>query len=106
MDASQFGVPQKRQRVIFLGTRDDVKNELRHPLPINKNLITTRMAIGDLENIPLNSSVEVYDKPPVSNFQLTSRKRSTPSSDGKPIKANKICNHQTSKHSALILERF
>lgn len=106
MDASQFGVPQKRQRVIFLGTRDDVKNELRHPLPINKNLITARMAIGDLENIPLNSTVEVYDKPPVSNFQLTSRKGRTPSSDGKPIKANKICNHQTSKHSALILERF
>jgi len=106
MDASQFGVPQKRQRVIFLGTRDDVKNELRHPLTINKNLITARMAIGDLENIPLNSSVEVYDKPPVSNFQLTSRKGRTPSSDGKPIKANKICNHQTSKHSALILERF
>lgn len=106
MDASQFGVPQKRLRVIFLGTRDDVDNELKHPLPINENLVTARMAISDLENIPLNSSVEVYDKIPASDYQLLSRKGRTPSFNSKPIKANKICNHQTSKHSALILERF
>lgn len=106
MDASQFGVPQKRQRVIFLGTRDDVDNELKHPLPTNKKPVTARMAIGDLENIPLNSIVEFYDRIPTSDFQLKSRKGRTPSSNGKPIVSTNLCNHQTSNHSALIVERF
>jgi len=106
MDASQFGVPQKRQRVIFLGTRDDIEHELIHPQPTGKLIVTAKMAIGDLENIALNSILDSYNKTPTSDFQLTSRKGRTPSSNGTPIESNKLFNHQTSKHSSLIIERF
>ena len=41
LNAVNFGVPQKRERVIILGTRNDIKFELKHPDPTH----------GDLENL-------------------------------------------------------
>jgi DNA (cytosine-5)-methyltransferase 1 len=46
-DIKEFDVPQKRQRVIIIGVRTDVKFDPKWPEP-SKKLITLKDAIGDL----------------------------------------------------------
>lgn len=107
MDASLFGVPQKRLRVIFLGTRDDIAIKLNHPEPKLNNIVSTEEAISDLENIALGATVTNYIKPKLQTvYQIQSKNGRTHSIYGTPIQATKIMNHQTSKHSELVIERF
>ena len=47
LDASRFRVPQARQRLIFLGLRNDLPGTLDHPLPLPGTL-TVRDAWADL----------------------------------------------------------
>lgn len=46
-DIKDYDVPQKRQRVIFVGVRDDIPFETAWPEP-TKKVLTLRDAIGDL----------------------------------------------------------
>ncbi|MFS0556365.1 DNA cytosine methyltransferase [Brevibacillus sp. 179-C9.3 HS] len=48
--AIEFGVPQNRERVIFIGVRKDINIEFDYPMPIynEDNYFTVRDAIGDL----------------------------------------------------------
>ena len=49
LNAADFGVPQKRMRVIILGTREDVEPRIFHPKPTHDNKwLTVRDAISDL----------------------------------------------------------
>lgn len=48
LNALDFGVAQSRKRVIIVGRRLDVKNEINFPIPICKIPKTLREAIGDL----------------------------------------------------------
>ncbi len=59
LNAANFGVPQKRERVIILGVRNDIDFALEHPEPTHgdvSNLFSDRknwISIGDaLRNIP------------------------------------------------------
>lgn len=106
MDASHYGVPQKRMRVIFLGTRDDVYPKLKHPEPTSEFLNFAQSAIKDLENIGIGKQVLQYNKPISSNYQLSSRQGRTPDINGKPIEATCLYNHETSRHTAIVTERF
>ena len=54
MNSMWYGVPQSRERMIYIGTRPDVGKEPSYPEPIN-NIITVRKAIGDLENTEKNN---------------------------------------------------
>lgn len=47
--AVQFGVPQNRERVIFLGVRKDIAVSFDFPEPVFDSEFTVRDAIGDLE---------------------------------------------------------
>ena len=49
LNAMHFGVPQSRERCIFIGVRDDLEAEPSHPRPQTKPM-TVRQAIGDLGN--------------------------------------------------------
>ena len=106
LDTSDYGVPQRRKRVIFLGTRDDINIQLVHPEPLKSQKITARNALSDLENIEIGSKIEEYKNQAESNYQINSRAGHTPNSKGKKVKSKKLANHETSKHTSLVMERF
>ena len=51
--ASDYGVPQTRERVFIVGTRSDMPRFIP-PLPKNEDPITAKQAIGDLEALGMN----------------------------------------------------
>ena len=59
LNSANFGVPQKRERVIFVGVRNDIKKEFHYPIETHsKNgengklkWITVKQAIDDLKDI-------------------------------------------------------
>lgn len=106
LDASGFGVPQRRNRVIFLGTRDDIKVILTHPIPNQINSITAQQAIDDLASINNGSIVEQYTKKAESEYQKASRIGRTVSKAGSPILSERLTNHQTSTHTQHVMDRF
>lgn len=54
--AEQYGVPQTRERVIFVGTRADVPRFIV-PKPSTNKPITAKEALEDLENLPRDKSM-------------------------------------------------
>jgi DNA (cytosine-5)-methyltransferase 1 len=48
--AADYGVPQTRERVFIVGTREDT-HQFMHPAPVYKKYITVKEAIGDLETL-------------------------------------------------------
>lgn len=71
--ASDYGVPQKRKRVIIICTRKDLNINPKDLFPIpNKQIqITAREAIGDLETIPCSENAYYLDK--TNDSQYVSR---------------------------------
>lgn len=57
LNAKWFGVPQSRERIIFIGVRSDLNIQPSHPLPTH-DLITVRQAISDC-----NKEDDVFAKP-------------------------------------------
>lgn len=107
LDASEFGVPQKRQRVIFLGTRSDINIKLTHPVASkNKLKITASNAIGDLEEIANGALETQYLSATQTAYQKKSRAGRTPSAHGKTVRATGLLNQAASRHSDLVLRRF
>lgn len=49
MNAMYYGVPQSRQRLIFIGTRKDLNTVPQYPIP-SKKVINTRQAFQGVEN--------------------------------------------------------
>lgn len=52
LNAADFGTPQNRRRVIFLGTRNDLKNDLKHPQPTHS---------FDSQNLFLNKTPSLWE---------------------------------------------
>ena len=51
--AEEYGVPQTRERIVFVGTRRDVP-KFSVPMPVQERAITAGEALRDLEEMPLN----------------------------------------------------
>lgn len=71
LKASDYGVPQKRERAIFIGTRIDVPVSFPKPIYGPGNYITTADAIGDLVgmkpsaefcHVPANHRKEIVER--------------------------------------------
>ena len=64
LNASDYGVPQNRKRIIFLGTRDKRRQTIQFPKPIGITL-SSRDAISDLPRVPphLGRPIENILKP-------------------------------------------
>jgi DNA (cytosine-5)-methyltransferase 1 len=54
LKASDYEVPQDRERVFIVGIRKDIESEFEFPEPISKR-VTIRDAIGDLASVPLGT---------------------------------------------------
>ena len=88
MLASDYGVPQNRRRVVFVGTRGP--NKFEFPESVfndQKNKITTSQAISDLPEESIEDGTE-HKISPTSEYQCLMRK-----------KTHKIFNHQITIHS-------
>ncbi len=83
--ASDFGVPQNRRRVFFVGTRE--KSYKFGENKIISNQITTEQAISDLPQYSLEDGSK-YSSNPKSNYQKSLRKNS-----------NGVWNHQITQHA-------
>jgi len=105
LDASDYGVPQRRQRAIFLGTRADIKNKLTHPIPIKLTKVSAKDAIDDLSNISNGTILTEYNQKALTEYQKQSRIGRTRTTKDR-IQTTKLNNHQTSKHTPLVAERF
>lgn len=94
LNASQFGVPQARERAIFICSKH---KEINLPTGSNGTIVTVRDAISDLAY--LNSGegefAQNYIKPAESKYQHLMRNNSL-----------KLFNHMASKHKQIAIEKL
>ncbi|HFI0789891.1 TPA: DNA cytosine methyltransferase [Streptococcus suis] len=97
LNAANFGVPQQRNRVVFLAYRNDVAPV---QYPESKNTIpnvTVYDALGDLYDGEFS-----YE----TNYSLQSRVGRTPNVDGHPIENGTPLNMEVSRHDEIVTQRF
>ncbi|MGL4731770.1 MAG: DNA cytosine methyltransferase [Clostridium sp.] len=103
LDASNFGVPQRRLRAIFIAYRANVL-EPQYPIGDNNNITTIADALGDLI---LNPNIRMNINPELTDYQLASINGRTPSINGNTIHSDNILlNSELSAHSQIIIQRF
>jgi len=97
--ACDYGVPQKRERVFFVGLRKDKFGDkfFKYPEPSNE-IVGTEAALSDLPSLDNGEDETKYKTKPQNNFQKLMRKNS------KTIKNNEITVHteQTKKIISMI----
>jgi len=86
LDSSDFGVPQRRKRIFFIGNSLGLRNLFpQHKVDVQRKgkslkrpLETVRNAIGDLPRISAGDGAEVckYDKKPMTPYQKWARRGS------------------------------
>ena len=102
MNAADFGVPQRRNRAIFIGYRSGEKTP-GYPLPTTHGKeLTLQDAISDLiTDSSIRNSIEE------SKYQKECRKGRTPDVDGKPIPVNgKLTCTELPNVTDVVSERF
>ena len=101
LNAAEFGVPQARKRVIFVGIRKDLEFIKDEVLPkgwlFGENQITVEQALMDLPQIKACEGVEEqeYSSEPQNDYQKYCRNGS-----------NKVHNHIAMRHTKRLVERF
>ena len=96
--ASDYGVPQNRERVIIIGTRRDLGIQPRHPEPHHlDHKVTVDEAISDLPPIEACQGAEVMKYPvsPQNDFQALMR-----------ANMQYVTNHVAMRHTPRLIERF
>ena len=96
--ATDYGVPQARERVILIGVRKDLGIEPTHPLPKKGGAaLTVDEAISDLPQIEAGQGGEVqhYPTPPQNEYQRTMR-----------LHSKYVLNHIAMRHTPRLVERF
>lgn len=101
LNAAEYGVPQSRLRIVFIGIRKDIKfneNEIGpKPFLFGKDQITVEQAIMDLPQINSGEGSDQleYNITAQNDYQLWARKNS-----------NAIYNHIAMRHTKRLIERF
>ncbi len=99
--APDYGVPQKRTRLVFVGVRgknfdfDDIKKT--HGLDKKESYVTVKEAISDLPSLQSNEMAGKYIKRPSSKYQRLMRKN---------IKNNKLTNHKAPNHPQETIDKI
>ena len=101
LNAADYGMPQRRRRVIFIAYREGEKKP-EYPKPIlNKDeYINLKEAIGDLEK---DSSIHEQE---ISEFQKESRIGRTPTMKGNVLAVSNLMNTEVSNITPVVEERF
>ena len=92
--AADYGVPQLRKRLIFMGVREDIgKPEFPKPKVTPDRYVTCKEAIGDLPSLEndLGSEVSEYSSPAMSDYQKMMRGS-----------CKQLHNHVGTKHTQLV----
>lgn len=95
LNSADFGVPQQRNRVVFLAYRNDVQ-PLEYPEGNELPEVTVRQALEGLYNNEL----------PLSEFAQHRIDGETPTIIGMPIPREHITNMEESRHDVLVSQRF
>lgn len=105
LDASDYGVPQRRNRIIFIGYRNDVAvPHYPEPTIMPDNQLTVKDAISDLI---INPRIRQRLSNGITEYQNISRRGRTTDINGNPININEVIhNNELANHSRLISERF
>lgn len=97
LNAADFGVPQQRNRVVFLAYRNDVK-PIQYPESKNSfPNVTVYDALGDLYEGKFNYKTD---------YSIKSRLGRTPNVDGQPIAKVQPLNMEISRHDDIVTQRF
>ena len=104
LNAADFGVPQRRNRIIFIGYRRGLPAP-RYPLPTvtAEEQTTLYDAIGDLISNPQKRARTV---PAPTAYQQASRAGRTPAVTGHPISVTHPTNLELPKQTDIVCERF
>ncbi len=104
--ASNYGVPQNRQRVIFVGCRNDQDLIDHIPYTVDENeKVTVAEAIGDLDYIGIGDHPFDYDATFAAKFRKTKAGSIKRTVDGKPADSGKTFS-EWSKQGRLNPKRF
>lgn len=106
LDASDYGVPQKRKRVIFIAYLEGqaIPQYPAPTTPFENQKVIAINAIGDLIK---NEALRLELYPVLSSYQKESKDGRTPTNKNLLVNNHStIYNHELSKHSMLITERF
>ena len=101
LNAAEFGVPQSRKRLIFVGIRKDLEFRKDEVLPkgwlFGDDQITVEQALMDLPQIKACEGVEEqeYSSEPQNDYQKYCRNGS-----------NRVHNHIAMRHTKRLVERF
>ncbi|MGX5545051.1 DNA cytosine methyltransferase [Bacillus cereus] len=116
LNAKEYGVPQNRPRVIFLGHKirrfrgGNFKNIVEPPeFPEKKKyMVTVEDAIDDLSFLMNGQGSNHYldSNSNQSQYQKNLRSGLTPDINGNTVKAVFLQNHQASKHNEKTINRF
>lgn len=104
LNAADYGVPQRRNRIIFMGYRDGLIAPT-YPEPLLKpaEYITLKDAIGDLIT---NTAVRANINSDLTKYQKDSINGRTPDIHGKPIPASEALNTELPRQTDVVVERF
>lgn len=104
LNAADYGVPQRRNRIIFMGYREDmIPPEYPAPTVDPDHYVTLKDAIGDLI---VDGDIKKQVNYRRSKYQIESANGRTPTLSGKPISVKKPANTELSKMSDVVSERF
>lgn len=101
VNAAEFGVPQSRVRIVFIGIRNDIEYNLDSITPkgflFDDSQITIDDAIMDLPQIEACEGVEYceYDREPITDYQKWAREGS-----------KGVYNHIAMRHTRRLIDRF
>ena len=104
LNAADYGVPQRRNRIIFIGyLRGLTPPQYPEPTVKPNEQLTLLDAIGDLITDPCKRHTV---NPTYTKYQQDSINGRTPRIDGKPIPAKKLLNIELSRQTEVVRERF
>lgn len=99
--APDYGVPQKRSRLFFIGVQDktfDFHAIIKtHGPDTEQEYVTIKEAIGDLPSLTNGEEKNKYHQPPISDYQKLMRQHTAD---------NQLTNHRSPKHPKTTIERI